>query len=127
MLFNSKWSQAGIEPLPSISLRIATPEPGAAVERGAAVSFTSPFADFDHYIIVIPLQSPDRYVVDGPLHISADQMASGRARFGNEAAGIGEQFSIQVLATKAPLVEGVLIQLPTDAKLSPQVVVYRAR
>jgi hypothetical protein len=116
----------GQAPLP-ISLRITSPAPGAVVESGAAVSFTSSFEDLGHYIIVIPLRSPDRYVVDGPLHISADQPTSGRARFGNEAAGIGEQFAIQVIATKTPLVEGVLAQLPEDAKLSSQVIVYRAR
>jgi hypothetical protein len=126
MLFNSKRSQTGFAPLP-ISLRITSPAPGAVVESGAAVSFTSPFENLGHYIVVIPLRSPDRYVVDGPLHVSADRTTSGRARFGNEAAGIGEQFAIQVIATKTPLVEGVLAQLPEDAKLSSQVIVNRAR
>ena len=124
LLFNSRGC---VEPPPVISLRIVSPESGAAVEHGSVVSFTSPFVDRDHYITVIPLQSPDRYVVDGPLHISADRVTSGRARFGNEAAGVGEQFSIQIIATKESLMEGTLAQLPKDAELSPQVVVYRAR
>jgi hypothetical protein len=120
-------NRAPSPPASTVPFRIVSPEAGATVELGAAVSFTSPFADLDYYITVVPLRAPDRYVVDGPLHISEDRLASGHARFGNEAAGKGERFAIQIIATKAKLAEGVLAQLPADAKLSSQVVVYRAK
>jgi hypothetical protein len=127
MLLNPRNCAKPPPPPPPLPLRIVSPEAGALVEQGAAVSFTSPFVDLDHYITVIPLGSPDRYVVDGPLHISTEPSTSGRAIFGNEAAGIGERFAMQIIATKGKLAEGVLAHVPSDAKLSPQVVVYRAR
>jgi hypothetical protein len=106
---------------------IVQPQEGTLVEAGATVQFVSPYGDLNHYVIVTPLQSPTRWVVDGPLRVSAGEQQHGNARFGDTVAGRGERFSLQILATSFHLRQGALEELPTDSKFSQAINVIRAR
>jgi hypothetical protein len=111
----------------SRSFAIIQPQEGALVEAGDTVQFVSPYGDLNHYVIVTPLQSPTRWVVDGPLRASAGEQQHGNARFGDTVAGRGERFSLQILATSVNLSQGALKELPADSKFSQAIKVIRAR
>jgi len=110
----------------SDGIRVFQPTSGAEVAQGAVVEFRSVFEDLNHYVVVVPMQSPNRWIVDGPIRVLRDQVGTGRARFGQGSVGVGEEFSVSVLATRLLLPEGVLLTPPRDAKISPQVTVRRA-
>ena len=109
------------------SFAIIQPREGAVVEVGDTVQFVSPHSDLNHYVIVTPLQAPTRWVVDGPLRVSAGELQHGNTRFGDTDAGRGERFSLQILATADQLRQGALDKLPSDSKLSQAIKVIRAR
>lgn len=106
---------------------ILQPLEGTVVEAGDTVRFVSPYDGRHHYVVVTPLQSPTRWIVDGPLEAFAGVPQDGNAQFGTTFAGRGERFSLQILATTIQLRRGALDQLPTDSRLSPAVRVIRAR
>lgn len=110
-----------------VVLRIAHPLAGVAVGQSDIVRGASPLAGLNHYLIVIPLQTGDRYVVDGPLSIDAEGNWSGRARFGEGNVGVGERFAVSVLATAVTLPEGQLDSLPADSYVSDSVEVVRSK
>jgi hypothetical protein len=112
---------------PKPNIHIIKPETGAEVEEGTIVSFNSTYGNLNHYIIVIPMRSPDKWVVDGPIKVSKDGFATGRARFGSGTVGVGENFAIQVYGTEIILPEGILSSLPPESKLSQQVLVTRVK
>lgn len=108
-------------------IAILHPSPNEAVEEGAIVEFCSRYSDLHHYIVVTPMRSPSRWVVDGPLRVLHDGRGTGRARFGSGRVGVGEQFAIAVLVSSVLLPEGVLESIPADSKLSKHVTVKRVR
>lgn len=113
--------------LPGVSLAIIKPEPGSIVTVGGNVEFTSPQRELQHYVLVVPQQSPTRWIVDGPILVTSDAPHFGHARFGDSSAGAGEQFSLQILSTRQQLSLGPIDQLPPDSILSPPILVQRAR
>lgn len=116
---------------PQIGLQVLIiiigPKAGSLVDIGDAVEFVSPYGNLNHYVIVTPLRSPTRWVVDGPLRAEAGVQQYGNARFGDTQAGRGERFSLQILATTSQITAGPLEPLPLDHKFSPAVIVTRAR
>jgi hypothetical protein len=118
------WSQ---KECVSTDLQVVRPIEGEQVQEGAGVEFCSVYDQLNHYITVTPLNSPDRWIVDGPIRVTKNIPTTGRARFGNALVGRGEDFAISVLATNTLLQEGVLQKLPSDARLSKHVVVMRMR
>lgn len=112
---------------PSVTLKILKPEPSALVAIGVNVEFTSPHWNSKHYVLVVPQQAPTFWIVDGPISVSTNDPYFGHARFGDSAAGPGEQFSLQILSTDKQLTLGAIHQLPEGAKLSPPVLVQRTK
>ena len=116
---------------PQIGLKlliiIIAPKTGSLVDVSDTVEFVSPYDNLNHYVIVTPLSSATRWVVDGPLRAEAGVQQYGNARFGETRAGRGERFSIQILATTSQLTAGPLERLPLDHKFSAAVIVTRAR
>lgn len=117
----------GQRPTVQLELEILVANLKAEVEEGAVVEFHSSRAGLNHYIVVIPLRSPDQWVVDGPIRVGQGGFGTGRARFGSGAVGVGENFSLMIVATTVLLPEGVLVGLPADARRSQQVVVHRVK
>jgi len=115
------------QPQSESQLKIIEPKAGSLVDIGDTVLFVSPYSNLNHYVIVTPLRSPTRWVVDGPLRVEAGVQQHGKARFGDTQAGQGERFSIQILATATLHNAGPLEPLPPDQRLSPAVLVTRAR
>lgn len=109
---------------PTEQLVIAIPLNGATVGLDERVSGTTPFSDLNHYIIVTPSRVGTPYVQDQAASVSMGAF-SGRARFGGVNVGIGEQFAVQIVATKATLAPGPLAKQPADAVLSNSVTVIR--
>ena len=108
-------------------MEILRPSSGSQVFGGSVVEFRSPYQDLYHYILVTPLESPDRWVVDGPIKVLSDGTGTGRARFGSGEVGVGKSYAITVLATKALLHEGILTTTPENARFSAQIVVNRIK
>ena len=98
---------------------------GETVGSSEIVKGNSQLPELNHYIVVIPLRTGDRWVVDGPIAINAEGNWSGRARFGELNVGVGEKFAVSVLATAVPLSEGQLVNLPDDVRMSDPVEVVR--
>lgn len=121
--------KAWLAPLPStgeIRLEILEPPSGAHVSASAVIRGRSNVPSLNHYLIVIPLRTGDRHIVDGPFTVSTDGRWAARARFGEQFLGLGESFTVSVLATSEHLSEGPLEELPRDAKTSDLVQVTRA-
>jgi hypothetical protein len=109
---------------PTEQFAITLPTSGATVGLDDRVSGSTPFAGLNHYIIVIPLRVGTAYVQDQPATVSNGRF-DGRARFGGVSVGIGEQFAVQILATKSTLPAGPLLKQPEDAVLSNSITVTR--
>ncbi len=103
---------------------IIVPASGAEVSFDDKVSGTTPFTNLNHYIVVTPLRVGTPYVQDQPASVTNGTF-SGRARFGGAAVGVGEKFSVQVLATKTTLAAGPLTKQPADAMVSNSITVTR--
>ncbi len=112
---------------PPVDIVIMRPTPNEEVEEVAPVEFRSAYSGLNHYIIVIPMKSPDRWVVDGPLPVSPGGVGKGRARFGSGPIGVGELFEIEVMAGEMRPTDDVLANLPAGAHLSRPVTVKRVR
>lgn len=112
---------------PVADLQIIKPSPATQVGGEAVVEFRSVYPNLNHYVVVIPLQAPTRWVVDGPIQIRNNGSGSGMARFGNGSVGVGQIFTIEILATELILPDGVLPTIPANAGLSQPVEVNRIR
>lgn len=109
---------------PTEQLAITVPASGAEVGFDDKVSGTTPFTDVNHYIVVTPLRVGTPYVQDQPASVSNGTF-SGRARFGGVNVGVGEQFTVQVVATRSTLAAGPLAKQPADAVVSNSITVTR--
>jgi hypothetical protein len=103
---------------------ITVPVGGATVGLEERVSGTTPFSDLNHYIIVTPLKVGTPYVQAQPATVSNGTF-NGQARLGGTSVGVDDQFSIQIVATKAILAPGPLNKPPEDAVKSNSVNVIR--
>lgn len=112
---------------PNIVFHITEPINNAEVGASEIVRGMTTLKALNLYLIVMPLETGDRYIVDGPLTVDAQGMWSGRARFGEGNLGVGEKFAISVLATKHKLSEGTLPKLPKDARISDSIGVLRIK
>lgn len=111
----------------TIMLKITTPQKGDKVGPSEIVRGVTTLRGYNLYVIVIPLQTGDRYIVDGPLTVDPAGGWAGRARYGEGKKGIGEWFAVNILATRYVLSEGVLDNLPSDSQNSDPVEVERVR
>jgi len=108
-----------------IRIEILEPLPGAHISASEVVRGMSTVPSLNHYLVVIPLRTGDRFIVDGPFSIDPDGQWAARARFGEHSLGLGERFTVSVLATSQHLPEGPLAQLPPDAETSDLVQLTR--
>jgi len=111
----------------NIVARITEPINNDEVGPSAIVRGMTTLKGLNLYLIVIPLETGDRYIVDGPLTVDAQGMWSGRARFGEGNLGIGEKFAISILATNHNLSEGPLQKLPKDVRISDSIEIIRIK
>lgn len=116
-----------LNPPASTILKITKPQKGDKVGPTEIVHGVTSLRGYNLYLIVIPLQTGDRYIVDGPLSVDPAGGWSGRARYGEGNKGIGERFAVNILATRGILSEGVLDSLPSDARNSEPVEVERIK
>ena len=122
-------SQVTCEPTKpeTIMLQITKPQKGDKVGPSEIVHGVTTLRGRNLYLVVIPLQTGDRYIVDGPLTVDLAGGWSGRARYGEGKKGIGEWFAVSILATKLDLSEGVLDNLPPDSQSSDPIEVERVK
>jgi hypothetical protein len=118
--------EAGAPP-PLLAPNIVAPQPGKLVGHETPVSGLSPFVLLDHYVVVTAVKTGVRYVVGSPFRTDAAGVFTSAARFGAGDVGVGETFSIEVVATNVALSEGVINVLPIGAKISRSVTVTRIR
>ena len=111
---------------PTEQITISFPTNGADVSLDEKVNGTTAFNDLNHYIVVTPLRAGTPFVQTQPASVSNGTFI-GSARFGSANVGVGEQFTVQVLATKATLTAGALAQKPADAVVSNLITVIRKR
>jgi hypothetical protein len=86
----------------------------------------TPYAGLHHYVVVTPLNDGGDWIQSGPVTVVNGIWVS-RATFGSTNAGIGEQFLIRGLASRATLPPGRMGAVPTDAVLSNPITVTRTR
>lgn len=111
----------------TIMLQITKPQKGDKVGPSEIVRGVTTLRGRNLYLVVIPLQTGDRYIVDGPLTVDLAGGVTGRARYGEAKKGIGEWFAVSILATKLDLFEGVLDKLPSDSQSSDSIEVERVK
>ncbi|MFA7256752.1 MAG: hypothetical protein WC047_04185 [Kiritimatiellales bacterium] len=111
----------------SADIVILQPTQNGEVEETAIVQFHSVHSELHHYIVVIPMQSPNRWIVDGPLQVANNGTGTGRACFGSGSVGVGERFTIVVLASAVLLPEGILTRTPAGSQLSQYITVKRVK
>jgi hypothetical protein len=109
---------------PTEQLAITIPASGAEVSFEDKISGTTLFTDLNHYVVVTQVRGGAAYVQDQPASVK-NETFSGRARFGGINVGVGEQFTVQVVATKSTLSAGSLPKPPADAVVSNTVTVKR--
>ena len=110
-----------------IKLTIIETKQYAKVEQVAIVRGKTNMVDRNIYLIVIPSQTGDRFVVDGPLSPDSKGSWYGRARFGEGKIGVGQKFIIHAVSTAQELSEGVISDLPDDSYNSAFVEVERLK
>lgn len=87
-------------------LSITTPPDGSIVHQYVTIEGTTCLKTLSHYI-VISGQTGDVWVTDGPLLVGTEKGHwTGHAQLGTPTQGLGQTFSIYVVATKNPLVLG---------------------
>jgi hypothetical protein len=105
---------------------ITVPVTGAAVGGDDPVLGETLAPGLNHYIVVTPIRTGSPAVQDQPARVSPDGTFTGRARFGGANVGVGEQFSVYVIATEARLAAGPL-PANTQGTLSNSVTVTRTK
>lgn len=103
---------------------ITVPANGAEVSLEDKVEGKTTFEDFTHYVVVTPLSSGTPYIQAKPASVTNGSF-SGTAKFGSASIGVGEKFSIQIVATKSTLPAGALAKQPADAIVSNSITVTR--
>jgi hypothetical protein len=105
---------------------ITVPKPGAEVFGDDSILGETLAPGLNHYIVVTPIRTGTPAVQDQPARVSPDGTFTGRARFGGANVGVGEQFSVYVIATEARLAAGPLPD-NTQGTLSNSVTVTRTK
>ncbi len=111
----------------TIMLQIKIPRQGDKVGLSEIVSGVTTIRDRNLYLVVIPMLTGDKYIVDGPLHMDLTGAWSGRARFGEGKKGIGERFVVSIIATDLILNERVLDNLPPNSQIFNSIEVERVK
>ena len=105
---------------------ITAPTDGLKVGKEYQIKGTTSLKDWNHYVVVTPLRIGTAFVQDQPATINrTDGSFTGRAVFGTTQVGIGERFSIRIIATKSTLPAAPLTNAPADAVFSNTVTVLR--
>lgn len=105
---------------------ITAPTDGLSVGIEYQIKGKTPLADWNHYVVVTPFKMGTAFVQDQTATINrADRSFTARARLGGVQVGVGERFSIRILATKSTLSAAPLINPPADAIFSNTVTVTR--
>jgi cytoskeletal protein RodZ len=113
-------------PVAGTQIAITTPTEGAEVGADSTISGKTSFTDLNHYIVVTPTRIGTSFVQNQPALVNrADGSFTWRATFGGAQVGVGEQFTVRVLATKSTLPEAPLTKEPADAVSSNLVTVKR--
>jgi hypothetical protein len=76
--------------------------------------------------VVYSLQAK-RLFIQQPVKINSNGTWEGTAAFGTESYGIGDQWSIRIFATNSVFDVGEIRQLPSDARISNEIIVTRNR
>lgn len=119
-----------VEELASSSrFRVTYPLEGGSVGSTAPVRGTTPYRDRNHYVVVTPMETGDNWVEEERAAVSSDGVWTGRARFGTAAVGVGQDFVVRALATRASVLSGQLAApaIPPDAVFSEPTVVTRSK
>jgi len=103
-------------------LKITYPLPDNIVGTTDMIRGYTPYAHKNHYLVVMPLETGDEWVQEGPLKIYEGAWA-GRVKFGTAATLNEAKFAIRVMATSAALQEGPLTVKPKGAVFSDPVIV----
>jgi hypothetical protein len=124
------WLHPGTAGTPSeIALQeieIETPIADAEVGNEGMVTGFSSYQDVSHWILITSLSTQVRVVASDPFRPMAHQRYNVLTRYGSGKEGLGEEFLVEVIATRAPLKQGEHIAtLPADAVLSKAVSVRR--
>ena len=105
-----------------VELGITKPHDKDSVSRDSVIEWTTPFPDWNHYVIVTPNSTHTNSVQEAPAMVQG-HTGSAQARFGEAGGGPGEQFTVQILATKSKLLTRSLTENPPDAKFSKPITV----
>lgn len=106
-------------------LSITVPVEGATVEQTEVIYGKTSFPEMNHYIVVTPLKTGDRWIQDEPVTINVNGTWTGLAKFGESTVGAGENFRVQGIAIKSTLSPGQLTSVPPDAIFSGPIKVTR--
>jgi hypothetical protein len=108
------------------NLSIDFPSNSSTVGILADVRGRTPFLGLNHYLVVYSLQAK-RLFIQQPVKINSNGTWEGTAAFGTESYGIGDQWSIRIFATNSVFDVGEIRQLPSDARISNEIIVTRNR
>lgn len=117
-------SHVRLLPKPVDQIVISSPAEGATVGMFEQVIGTSHVGDLKHYILVRPVKSGAAYIQEQPVAGNNGNL-TGRAQFGTASVGIGQQFTVEIIATSTTLAPGLLNDKPTDAVTSKPITVRR--
>ena len=120
-----KSSIGTIATAPEGELVINEPVDGGEVGYHADVKGHTENPELNHYVVVIPVLHPSKWVQQWPVVIEPEGKLSSKAQFGEGAIGFGEDFQVLLLATPDKLKPGTLDHEPADARWSEPVTVTR--
>jgi hypothetical protein len=104
---------------------IVTPADGSDGGPDGVVSGKTPVPQLNHYVVVTPTRSGPDFVQDQPASVDQAGKFTARARYGGGQVGVGEQFTVRIVATRSTLPAAPLTKVPTDAVFSNTVTVTR--
>ena len=106
--------------------RIISPADKSEVSLSVKIEGETPYPDFNHYIIISPVNSGDDFVQSKAVVVSQGLWV-GMARFGDGPNGIGQEFIVRCAATKSTIREGSNPVFPQDVKFTPAITVTRTK
>ena len=113
-------------PAAGTQIVLTSPTDGAEVGADSTISGKTSLPDLNHYIIVTPTRIGTSFVQNQPALVNrADGSITWKAIFGGAQLGVGEQFTIRILATKSKLPAEPLSKEPADAVFSNLITVKR--
>lgn len=105
---------------------ITSPPESGSVAFTDLLRGTTPYPNLRHYIVITPMSVGADWVQDDVAAVSGN-IWSGRGRFGEADAGIGEKFLVRILATSSRIAPGQLHVVPPDGIFSQPTTVVRTR